>query len=162
MGITYNPTEAGYILPDGTMLDFSGRHYASGYKNHKPISGQPDYLSGQRNVDYREIRELYGKGVSGTEAMIRFENEENAIRFGLYRRESINLSLTTSQKITFEQWKKIANIQRRYGVIIYYDIYNSIGNIILKSGETFSIQDVKRVFYKLTKPISKRKGQILY
>jgi hypothetical protein len=28
-GITYNLKEAGYVLPDGSMLDFSGRHQAS-------------------------------------------------------------------------------------------------------------------------------------
>jgi len=24
-GVTYNPSESGYILPDGEMLDFSGK-----------------------------------------------------------------------------------------------------------------------------------------
>jgi hypothetical protein len=59
-GVTEDWREAGYILPDGTMLDFSGRHYATGYERRSgsdratPRRRQPDYLSGQRNVDHRE------------------------------------------------------------------------------------------------------------
>jgi hypothetical protein len=58
-GITDSIYEAGYVLPDGTMLDFSGRSQASGYKRDgavfRPIDGQGDYMGGSRKVDHREI-----------------------------------------------------------------------------------------------------------
>lgn len=54
-GYTDNPNEAGYILSDGKMLDFSGRANATGYKDRKPISKNGDYLANNRVVDHREI-----------------------------------------------------------------------------------------------------------
>src|SRR3990167_10713980 len=60
-GITTNPKEAGYILPDGKMLDFSG----------KREGGTP----GTRVVDHREISNIFAKPISGIDAMIRFEEE---------------------------------------------------------------------------------------
>jgi hypothetical protein len=71
-GVTDDMHEAGYVTPDGTMLDFSGRHEATGY--HKegdrfvpdkgppssrwPQQGTADYLAGQRNVDHREVSDV--------------------------------------------------------------------------------------------------------
>ena len=49
-GTTRDIREAGYVLPDGTMLDFSGRHWTSG--------GDNSWLNGMRQVDHREISDL--------------------------------------------------------------------------------------------------------
>ena len=59
-GTTYNWNTAGYILPDGTRLDFSGKREGS--------SGQ------YREEDHRAILEAYGEDADmrGTEAMIDF------------------------------------------------------------------------------------------
>lgn len=57
-GITNDINEAGYLLPSGEMLDFSGRHEAVGYEGGKVIKGKPDYLRGQRNVDHRQIQDI--------------------------------------------------------------------------------------------------------
>jgi hypothetical protein len=58
-GITNSIYEAGYVLPDGTMLDFSGRSQASGYKRDgsafRPTDGKSDYLRDSRGIDHREI-----------------------------------------------------------------------------------------------------------
>ena len=50
-GVTYDIRECGYILPDGSMLDFSGRHM---------ITGDTDssHLKGRRSVDHRDISDL--------------------------------------------------------------------------------------------------------
>ena len=48
-GTTRDLREAGYVLPDGSMLDFSGRHQAS---------GDTSYLNGERTVDHRDIEDL--------------------------------------------------------------------------------------------------------
>jgi hypothetical protein len=56
-GTTTSPDEAGYILPDGTMLDFSG----------KKLGGTP----GERMLDHRDIAFAWPeeKAVGGFEAM---------------------------------------------------------------------------------------------
>lgn len=78
-GLTDRYSEAGYIMPDGSMLDLTGRHYATGYKDGKPLKGQPDYLAHRRAVDHREIADVVGHG--GTEGMIDFQNRAGAVRF---------------------------------------------------------------------------------
>jgi hypothetical protein len=79
-GVTSNPMEAGYVLPDGTMLDFSGRHYSS--RDNWP------YLRNQRSVDHRELQgeNLAGKSLqgmletSGSEGMYEFMARTGAMR----------------------------------------------------------------------------------
>ena len=48
-GVTNDIRECGYILPDGSMLDFTGRHMTD---------GDASYLRGRRNVDHRDIVDL--------------------------------------------------------------------------------------------------------
>lgn len=89
-GVTNNIHEAGYILPDGTMLDLTGRHYATGYKRTGdkfiPEAGQPDYLRQTRSVDHRELPDvIYNEAnVSGDNTnnltMLRFMKETGAVR----------------------------------------------------------------------------------
>lgn len=76
-GITEDPREAGYILPDGTLLDFSGRHTSDDKRNR-----QRDF-AGVRYIDHRDVAELFDDpGVGdGTPAMRRFMRETGAIRF---------------------------------------------------------------------------------
>jgi hypothetical protein len=52
-GTTADPREAGFILPDGEMLDFSGRRHGSRY-------------SGQRGLDHRAITDAYPEDLSGS------------------------------------------------------------------------------------------------
>ena len=59
-GITFDLAEAGYVLPDGTMLDFSGRADAGYVKGadlrYRPSrAGDRDWMRGQRGVDHREV-----------------------------------------------------------------------------------------------------------
>ncbi len=77
-GTTEDPRESGYILPDGRHLALMGRHYASGYENKKPKRGQPDYLTGQRNVDHRELDDLTETG--DTKGMFDFMRRSGAVR----------------------------------------------------------------------------------
>lgn len=61
-GTTNNVKEAGYVLPDGKMLDFSGRNDAVGYtkKNGKYIAVKDDYLKNSRAFDHRNINKADG------------------------------------------------------------------------------------------------------
>ena len=84
-GVTGDVREAGYMLPDGTLLDLSGRHYASGYQKkgdrYVPKRGQPDYLEKQRSTDHRELEGLSEKG--GTEGMNEFMDKTGAVRMNI-------------------------------------------------------------------------------
>jgi hypothetical protein len=59
-GLTRDPYEGGYLLPNGSMLDFSGRRDATGFKREGDYfvptgrKGRDDFL-GQRYTDHREI-----------------------------------------------------------------------------------------------------------
>lgn len=50
-GTTRDIREAGYILPDGTMLDFSGRHALG-------EGADSSFLEGRRAIDHKEIADL--------------------------------------------------------------------------------------------------------
>ena len=170
-GITLDPREAGYILENGEMLDFSGRHYASGYEHirlpigeviHRPLPGQPDYLRGQRSTDHREIAPIFGYGISGlglsgVDAMIKFEHEANAIRFHLSMDGDLNISLTTAQHPTLAQWDRLNKIQRSTGGVVFFDIYDGRDIYtefvkLLESGEVKSVPELERRF-KAHKPV---------
>ncbi len=71
-GATTNPNEAGYILPDGTMLDFSGKRFG----------GSP----GRRELDHRDIAFAWPEDdcPGGFEAMAQVMNW-GAVRFSTYR-----------------------------------------------------------------------------
>lgn len=77
-GTTTSPDEAGYILPDGTMLDFSGRHYEPA----APISGP----FRERMADHREIAFAWPEDESpgGFKGMKQVMNW-GAIRFSTFR-----------------------------------------------------------------------------
>ena len=50
-GTTHDIRECGYVLPDGTMLDFSGRHTLN-------PGTDSSHLKGRRGIDHREIYEI--------------------------------------------------------------------------------------------------------
>lgn len=87
-GVARDLAETGYILSDGTRLDLSGRHYASGYvrkgASFVPKRGEVDYLRGGRNVDHRElpdeIRELYRDRDTHSAGMLGFLELTGALR----------------------------------------------------------------------------------
>ena len=81
MGITHDPREAGFILPDGTMLDFSG-------KNSAPFNHHQN-LSGTRSIDHRWLppeawsilRKKYPAPWDVTDPVHLFMMETGAVRF---------------------------------------------------------------------------------
>lgn len=59
-GVTDDLSETGYVLSDGTFLDFSGRHEANGYVRKGDrfvIKRGEDYLRYHRYVDHRMLPE---------------------------------------------------------------------------------------------------------
>jgi hypothetical protein len=138
-GTTQNPKEAGYILNDGSMLDLSGRHYASGYVNKKQIAGEPDYLRGKRNVDHRELPEE----LDFTEV----QSKGNVLRFSDINGD-LNVQLTKGQNITNNQWNTLSKIKQREKGKIYYDISDLSKDATLSSGEAKSIEHLKNISKK--------------
>jgi GGDEF domain-containing protein len=71
-GTTLNNKEAGYILPDGTMLDFTGRHTTDKSNWH--------YMRGERSTDHREF---FGENIhnnSSLENLIEAKDGNDAMR----------------------------------------------------------------------------------
>ena len=109
-GITGNIREAGYILADGTMLDFSGRHEAVGYEKGKPKPGQPDYLKNQRSTDHRDVKQLIPHTDEPFDKMIRFMRECKAIRV-MAASDSLNIDFV--KNITERQEHVLGNFEGR-------------------------------------------------
>ena len=75
-GITNDIRECGYVLPDGTMLDFSGRHSLN-------KGTDSSHLAGRRAVDHREIEDI-GWSIDGNTKNFDFSMEE-FIKLGAIR-----------------------------------------------------------------------------
>lgn len=69
-GVTRDVREAFYVLPDGTMLDGSGRHWGG---------DESDYV-GQRQVDHGDISEVVDDSDSAADAMYKWMGRTGAMR----------------------------------------------------------------------------------
>ena len=149
-GETFDCREAGYILEDGTMLDFSGKKEGGTAKT--------------RNYDHREVSralELGDKGIGGTEAMIFMEKHANAVRFGCYgtwdRGHDIILSMSTHQKPTEQQLKRVEKCCKLFELdALNYDIYDKNDNRLLsktieKPNCAKAVQEMKADFEMIKK-----------
>ena len=93
-GTTYDMREAGYILPDGSMLDFSGKH--------KVRDADTSFLNGGRTVDHREIEDIaydFDGNETGVKTDLGDFLDRGAIRID-YNAGAINLNIapTRAQK----------------------------------------------------------------
>lgn len=109
-GLTDNIREAGYLLPDGTMLDLSGKNYdSSTYEKvgdtFRAKPGKKNYLRGERSSDHREIGQIIDVATDGTESMIYFMRETGAIRID-YNAGLIDISgpITNAQATVLQNW----------------------------------------------------------
>lgn len=115
-GTTYNWSETGYITPDGTRLDLSGKYQGA--------------RSGGRNMDHRQIFELEdfnGEDYDPTGAMIQFMKRGNIRVIPEY--PGINLQ----KEPTKEQYDLIQNMAERLGWKEGYfsiDIDDEKGNVV--------------------------------
>ena len=106
---TRNPEEAGYITPDGSMLDFTGKHLAS--KDNWP------YMGGHRSIDHGDIDDVVWdkigdpkKSYSGNEVMRLFMNEGGMARYkGAEAGAEVQVMPTDSQIKTIVRNARVAN-----------------------------------------------------
>ena len=138
-GHTYSWAETGYVLTDGSRLDFSGRHEGSG--------------GGGRYEDHRDIAQLDAyRDVQGTDAMIDFMKRGN-IRI-IPEIDGINLSVrpTRAQENTIADF-----ISRRRGEVTL-DIDNERGETIVSveyprgTHSNKVLQDIRNYFENGTTP----------
>ena len=100
-GTTRDIREAGYILPDGSMLDFSGRHLMD-------PGSDTSFLRGRRTTDHREISSIAYEKDGDTETGIETDMPD-FIKRGAIRIDdnagSINLAIkpTAKQKTVLRQ-----------------------------------------------------------
>ena len=98
-GVTANFRVAGYLLPDGKLLDFSGKHWG-------------DTTSRSRQVDHRDVQEVLERGNNGISDMvdmigsgsIRLMPETGGINLAVYPNEKQRrvLSLYIKQMLATE------------------------------------------------------------
>lgn len=142
-GTTRDIREAGYVLPDGTMLDFSGRHWLA-------PGSDSSYLAGDRQVDHRDIADLEyerdGNTPTGIETSMTDFIRRGAIRINDGSGASINLAV----KPTPEQASVLTRlIEHNNG-----DVYLDLGDGERTDASTFYegakarrvINDIKRYF----------------
>lgn len=111
-GLTTDVAEAGYILPDGRMLDFSGKSHG--------------WTPGRRGLDHREPP--IGEG-----GMVEFMRRSGAVRFGFYQASSAHVDYFSP--LTFQQERVITRLIPRLDYL-HVDIRDGSGRIIFsESGE---------------------------
>ena len=119
-GVTYNWNETGYILADGTKLDFSGKNMGA--------------RGGSRTVDHREINQfafeednefnLYLQDLEGSEKITDFLNRGNI------RIMPENAGICLSVKPTEQQITQLKNFISRNNGEVTLDISDETGNIV--------------------------------
>jgi len=138
-GTTLKPHEAGFILYDGQLLDFSG-----GYAD-------------QKRLDHAEIYQIYTseelekahKKYKFAGPIHLFQTNSNAIRLNSAQYSGyMYISIHDTQLITPEQIKALEYITY-YDTTkhIIYDVYNKDSRAV-KYGEVSSVSELKRKLYE--------------
>ena len=148
-GHTYKWAETGYILTDGSRLDFSGRHEGA--------------RGGSRTIDHRDIAQIEAyEELSGNDAMIDFMRRGN-IRIKP-EANGVNLSVrpTKAQENTLSDF-----ISRERGEITL-DIDNENGDTVVSveylrgTHANKILQDIRNYFENGTKPTVSEIQQFRY
>ena len=139
-GVTYRLLEAGYILPDGSLLDFSGRHQDP---------DNPDYFNNSRTVDHRDIYEIeYDENDEPTGVEL---DMQQFIRLGAIRIDANSGNINLFRKPTDKQFDIISRIVRRNDGCVIVDFGDSETTdcyIEYDEGTKYQrvIADIKRYF----------------
>lgn len=147
-GVTDDIMEAGYVLPDGRMLDFSGRSQMEDsyeFKNGRwvPKSGNRDYQRGVRHVDHREI-EWEGKPrfAENWGAMVEFM-KRGAVRIDA---ASGAISVHGRNPLTRAQESRVRQIVEINEGQVWLDAEDDSGK---RMHQTYDVSNAKRVLGNL-------------
>jgi len=133
-GSTSDPLEVGYIFPDGTMVDFSGKNQG----------GSPR----TRAFDHRQIGaafEDFDDIKGGTEGMWDFMENAGAVRI------SVNVDLANIdfiKKPTYEQINRILTVSRGREVVVdkdqkFGETYNTVSTLELPAYGSDKVEKLK-------------------
>lgn len=127
-GITHNPLEAGYLLPDGRLLDLSGRHAMIGGDFDRaangtniPRRGGRDWQANVRQTDHRELD--FFDGMGGTDGMLRFMEQSGAIRIN----PTIGFTLRTMP--TKRQMAVMCACAKMFDEKVFVEVYDGHGDV---------------------------------
>jgi len=140
-GITYDAREAGYITPEGEMLDFSGKQFGGDGRS--------------RSLDHREVLldDENKERVEWGDRIIEFIKQTNCIRIGLYGGigGDLNLDIYPYNHITQKQIQRILKIVSQYRIeYLIIDLNNANGySIDSIQIEMPRIRDVMEAFQKI-------------
>jgi hypothetical protein len=125
-GVTHDARECGYILPDGRMLDLSGRHGHPGYvrdgDGFVPRRG-PDHFAGRRMIDHRELGGLVPDG--GTAGMMRFMLGSGAVR--VHPTQGFTLAVPPSMR----QLAVMCHVARGIPGPAHLEVYDAEGRVLV-------------------------------
>jgi hypothetical protein len=125
-GITRDPVECGYVLPDGRMLDLSGRHAMLGGDYRRAPNGTnvphrgKDWQAGVRHTDHRELD--FFDGMGGTDGMLRFMEQSGAVRV------MPPIGFTLMSMPTKRQIATMVVMARHFDPEVYVEVYNANGD----------------------------------
>lgn len=149
-GITHDLREADYVLPDGSMLDFSGRHTLD-------KGADSSSLNGRRTTDHREISGIaYEYDADGNELETGIETDmSDFIRRGAIRIDSYG-TINLSVKPTPEQRRVIERLVRRTGGDVSVDFGDGWDSVHYAEYEGASVRrvlgDIDKYFDEGLKP----------
>jgi len=163
-GVTDDLREAGYLLPDGRMLDLSGRHDMLGgdyvRQDGRNVATGRDWQAGVRHTDHRElpfdVQEAKANeanfGNTSTAHMLGFQKETGAIR--IMPGTGISVSVMPSDK----QIKALVTRWRRtYGndpMLIDVDDAVTGKNLTSIDVQRVTVEDVKNALRQAPSPPS--------
>ncbi len=139
-GTTLKPHEAGYVLYNGQMLDFSGGHADQRRLDHPDIF----QMYTDKELEKADLKYKFKGKIFGTNIIKKFQRESDAIRLSSAQYSGImNISIQDSQLITSEQLKTLEYISN-YDTPkhIIYDVLNEDSRAV-KYGETSSVSELK-------------------
>ncbi len=125
-GVTTNPDEAGYILSDGRMLDFSG-------KNQLGKGTTAEVKGGTRRLDHAAIANI--EGVAKKNPVIDYMKRTGAIRVDFERGAAYSIGIPS-----FDAAARLAGFMKR-DLTIHIDDENGdlVGRKIIREPDAFKI-----------------------
>ena len=128
-GVTRDAHEAGFVLPDGRMLDLTGRGQSVGYEQDAtgrwvPKPGEPDYLRGQRSRDHHEVANFMDDGDWDATDLDHFLAATGTMRVSLFGDRGQEMFMVQANSApTDEQMRTIYSVMNRYpGATLSWDV----------------------------------------
>lgn len=156
-GLTDDIMEAGYVLPDGRMVDLTGRNEAVDYKKEGDyyVAEDDDYLAGERVEDHRVV-DWEGAPYDGLDRMLKF------IEYGAMRIDAAAGLINLAHKPTAAQRSAITEIAEMHPDNVTVEIETPAGEYSFYSEASPKklIGTINRYFNTNERPVEQ--GEVLF